>query len=395
MVAGGFEWTEVDADSADYLVLKEIKAKTTGVDVAVEEDYVLFNSADAHNPVVLTLVFEFSNGSANRDKTYKIKLNEIELAFNNDEYVYEATGSVIGEIAAACQHVLTVTGAPIATDNANGYAVYENAICSLCGETFGYQLVPTYGTSEGDNEDYVNPTIKWDGTKVAPTEGTGTETDPYIISEVSHLAYITEAGPDYTHGKFFKVKDGIKNIVLQKAADADTLINIKSAEDAKTYLSSLSGRSRWNTGKYDAASAFCGTFDGNGATIYGLSADTSINISLFGSIGPKAEFKNLSIKNSFVQTGWYAATLAHVVVGYTLSDGTAVSKGTVKIDNCVFAQNYINPQSGVNGGTTGNQCIAVILGNYGSSVNGSGLAIHNVYTYDNITFYEQSQAFFT
>ena len=393
IVAGGFEWTEVDADSADYLVLKEIKAKTTGVNVAVEkeENYVLFDSADAHNPVVLTLVFGFSNGSANRDETYKVRLDKVELAFNHSEYVFEEEGNSICEIAAACQHVLTVAGAPIATDNANGYAVYENAICSLCGETFGYQLVPTYGTSEGDNEDYVNPTIKWDGTKVAPTEGTGTETDPYIISEVSHLAYITEAGPDYTHGKFFKVKDGIKNIVLQKAADADTLINIKSAEEAKTYLSSLSGRSRWNTGKYDAASAFCGTFDGNDATIYGLSADTSFNISLFGSIGVNAEFKNLNIKNSFIQSGWYAATLAHVTLGYTLADGTAVSKGTVKVHDCTFAQNYINPQSGVDPGTTGNQCIAVILGQTGSSASGSGLSLRNILTYDNITFYEKTQ----
>ena len=393
IVAGMFEWTELGKDNADYLSLREVTAKTAGVEVEFdeEENLILFNANDAKTAVVLTFVFDFSKGSASKSKTYYIQLNEIELAFNDNVY-YEKQGLATGEISAECEHVVSVVGAPVAIDRANGYSVYENSICTICGETFGKQLVPTADALGGETASNVNPTIQWDGTsKTAPTEGSGTEADPYIISEVSHLAYITEAGPDYTHGKFFKVKDGIKNIVLQKAADANTLINIKSAEEAKTYLSSLSGRSRWNTGKYDAASAFCGTFDGNGATIYGLSAETSINISLFGSIGPKAEFKNLSIKNSFIQTGWYAATLAHTVLGYTLTDGTAVAKGTVKIDNCTFANNYINPQSGVNGGTTGNQCIGVILGNYNASASGSGLAINNILVYDNITFYEKQQ----
>lgn len=396
ITAGTFVWKEVNADSADYLVLTDVNSKTSGYTVTMgDENSVVFETDDtAKTQVVLEFVFDFSKGNASKERKYKIQLNEIELAYSTTTYT-EATGLAMGEISATCQHVVSVQGEPVINE-ANNYSVYPSSVCTLCGEEFGLQFVPTAEKLQGGNAGDVNSTIQWDGTsKTAPTEGSGTETDPYIISEVSHLAYITEAGPDVTHGKFFKVKDGIKNIVLQKAADADTLINIKSAEEAKTYLSSLSGRSRWNTGKYDAASAFCGTFDGNGATIYGLSADTSINISLFGSIGPKAEFKNLSIKNSFVQTGWYAAILAHTVQGYTLSDGTAVSKGTVKIDNCVFAQNYINPQSGVNGITndveTGNQCVAVILGNYNASANGSGLAIHNVYTYDNITFYEKHQ----
>ena len=81
IVAGGFVWTEVGADASDYLVLKEVTAKTTGVNVAVEEDYVLFDSENAKNPVVLTLTFEFSNGSADKERTYKIRLDDVELAY--------------------------------------------------------------------------------------------------------------------------------------------------------------------------------------------------------------------------------------------------------------------------------------------------------------------------
>ena len=389
-LSGAFALKEVDADSSDYLTLKGVSAD--GVNVNIEGNYIVFDTTDAKTNLVFELTFGFSKGTATKGKTYLVQLQEVELAYSDSEYYVESAVGAIGKISTECEHVVTVIGDPIKVDEANNYSVYEKSVCTICGEEFGMQFVPTAGKlGSGDDTASTGKTIQWDGTKVAPTVGTGTETDPYIISEVSHLAYVTEAGPDYTHGKFFKVADGISNIVLQKAADAQTLINIKSAEEAKTYLSSLTGRSRWNTGKYDAASAFCGTFDGNDATIYGLSADTSINISLFGSIGCNAEFKNLNIKNSFVQTGWYAATLAHVTLGYTLADGTAVSKGTVKIHDCTFAQNYINPQSGVNPGETGNQCIGVILGQTGSSASGSGLALNNVLTYDNITFYEKTQ----
>ena len=386
--AGAFALKEVDANADDYLTVKSITAD--GVNIANEGAYYTFDMAEAKSTVTFTLTFGFSNGTASKGKTYKVQLEEVELAYSDSEYYVQSVSGPVAKISTECEHQITVVGTPLKVDEANNYSVYEKSVCTICGEEFGMQFVPTANFGGEDAADE-GATIQWDGTKVAPTEGSGTEADPYIISEVSHLAYITEIGPDYTHGKYFKVADGIKNIVLQKAADAETLIAIDSAEDAKTYLSSLSGRSRWNTGKYDAASAFCGTFDGNGATIYGLSAETSLNISLFGSIGVNAEFKNLNIKNSFLQTGWYAATLAHITVGYTLADGTAVSKGTVKIHDCTFAQNYLNPQSGVNPGDYGNQCIGVILGQTSSSASGTGVSIKNVLTYDNITFYELTQ----
>ncbi len=395
--AGAFSVIEVEADAEDYLILKDVKPVTEGINLAESEDvdnYYIFDG-EAKKSVTFTLTYGFSKGEANEGgKEYKIKLTDVELAYGDGAYfVQNDDDGAVGTISAACKHVIGVVGEPLVTNEPNNYSVYAKSVCTLCGEEFGYQLVPTADKLVGDAAQSEGATIQWDGTsKTAPTEGSGTEADPYIISDVAHLAYITEAGPDVTHGKYYKVADGIKNIVLQSAADAETLINIDSAEEAKTYISGLSGKSNWGSNKYDAATAFAGFFDGNGATVYGLSAASSRNVSLFGSIGPKAEFKNLSIKNSFIQTGWYAATLAHVVQGYTLANGTAVAKGTVKIDNCTFANNYINPQSNVNGGTAGNQCIGVILGNFNASATGSGLAVNKVMTYGNITFYEQQQA---
>ncbi len=395
--AGAFSVVEVDADAEDYLILKDVKPVTEGINLAESEDvdnYYIFDG-EAKKSVTFTLTYGFSKGEANdAGKEYKIKLTEVELAYGDGAYfVQDDANGAVGTISAACKHVIGVVGEPLVTNKPNNYSVYAKSVCTLCGEEFGYQLVPTADKLGGDAADSEGATIQWDGTsKTAPTEGSGTETDPYIISDVAHLAYIAEAGPDVTHGKYYKVADGIKNIVLQSAADAEDLINIDSAEEARAYIEGLATKNRWGSSKYDAASAFAGFFDGNGATVYGMASNGSANVSLFGSIAPNAEFKNLSIKNSFIQTGWYAATLAHVVRKCTLANGTEIAKGTVKIDNCTFANNYLNPQSGVDGGTAGNQCVAVIIGQ-STGVSGSGLAVNKVMTYGNVTYYEQQQAY--
>lgn len=391
-VAGAFSIDEVDADGADKLTIKSVGG--SGISVSVEGNYVVFDIDAAKSIATLQLTFGFSNGIATKGKDYKIQLSEVELAYNDSEYYVESATGAIGKISTECEHVLGVVGEPLKIDTANNYSVYENSVCTICGEKFGIQLVPTAEKLNADGAENEGTILQWDGTstKTAPTQGSGTEADPYIISEVAHLAYIIEAGPDATYGKYYKVADGIKSIILQSAADPETLMNIDSAEEAKTYISGLATKNRWGSGKYDAASAFCGHFDGNGATVYGMGSNGSNNVSLFGSIGPVAEFKNISVKNSYIQTGWYAAGLAHVVRACTLTDGTVINLGTVKIDNCTFANNYFHPTSGVNGGTTGNQCVAVIIAQTNADVAGSGLAVNNVLAYGNITYYDQQQA---
>ncbi len=391
-VAGAFSIDEVDADGADKLTIKSVGG--SGISASVEGNYVVFDIDAAKSIATLQLTFGFSNGIATKGKDYKIQLSEVELAYNDSEYYVESATGAIGKISTECEHVLGVVGEPLKVDTANNYSVYENSVCTICGEKFGIQLVPTAEKLNADGAENEGTILQWDGTstKTAPTQGSGTEADPYIISEVAHLAYIIEAGPDATYGKYYKVADGIKSIILQSAADPETLMNIDSAEEAKTYISGLATKNRWGSGKYDAASAFCGHFDGNGATVYGMGSNGSNNVSLFGSIGPVAEFKNISVKNSYIQTGWYAAGLAHVVRACTLTDGTVINLGTVKIDNCTFANNYFHPTSGVNGGTTGNQCVAVIIAQTNADVAGSGLAVNNVLAYGNITYYDQQQA---
>ncbi|MBQ6884553.1 MAG: hypothetical protein IJN56_02315 [Clostridia bacterium] len=344
IAAGGFTWTEVDADASDYLVLKEVTAKTAGFNVTVEEDYVLFDSENAKNPVVLTLTFEFSNGSADKDKTYKIRLDDVELAYNSDEYYTEPTGLAIGEIAAECQHTLTVTGTPLVTDDVNRYAVYENAVCSKCGETFGYQLVPTsdklseetvsegtidllefgsYLTDAGSTSTYYD-------TNVADNGEAGTEDDPIIIDSAEEFVYLCKGdSTGYTAGKYFKVADGIKGFDLSKNGDldydgtlADNIDKVK-ASGGKNHAGGTSV-------------PFQGTFDGNGVTVYGAWTNHE---SISGYVGLFSCTKgDVTIKNVNVKLASFTGTTAvGGIVGYHSGDGT----NTLTIENCSVTESNL------------------------------------------------------
>ena len=362
IVAGGFVWTEVDADASDYLVLKEVTAKTTGVNVAVEEDYVLFDSENAKNPVVLTLTFEFSNGSADKERTYKIRLDEVELAYNDSEYVYEAEGLVTGEIAAECQHTLTVTGTPLVTDDANGYAVYENAVCSKCGETFGYQLVPTTGelgedaVSEGTidllefSDDLLanGSTSKYFDSNVADNGETGADwANAIIIDSAEELVYLCKGdSTGYTKGKYFKVADGIAGFNLSGNAG----LNLNGTLEDN--LAIVKGSGKNHAGGTNVA--FQGHFDGNGATVYGAwtnhtEGNVSPRVGLFSCVKGNVTIKNVNVKfASFTGT-----QVAGGIVGYHNGDGT----NTLTIENCSVTESEI-----VSTGTAWGHAAGAIVG---------------------------------
>ncbi len=361
IAAGGFTWTEVDADASDYLVLKEVTAKTAGFNVTVEEDYVLFDSENAKNPVVLTLTFEFSNGSADKDKTYKIRLDEVELAYNDSEYVYEAEGLAIGEIAAECQHTLTVTGTPLVTDDANRYAVYENSVCSKCGETFGYQLVPTSDklseetVSEGTidllefSDDLVanGSSSKYFDSNVADNGETGADwANAIIIDSAEELVYLCKGdSTDYTKGKYFKVADGIAGFNL---ASAGLNVNGTLADN----LAIVKGSGKNHAG--GTSTAFQGHFDGNGATVYGAwtnhnEGNISPQVGLFSCVKGDVTIKNVNVKfASFTGT-----RVAGGIVGYHNGDGT----NTLTIENCSVTDSEI-----VSTGTAWGQAAGAIVG---------------------------------
>lgn len=145
----------------------------------------------------------------------------------------------------------------------------------------------------------------WDGTSVATsyTAGTGTETDPFIISTESELALLAAECLDADNagnaGKFYKL-----------SGDLDL------------------GEKNWAPIGTSSGTAFAGTFDGDGHTIRGLCIDTSENYAgLFGYV------KNGTVKNLNVEAGTIkSAKYAGVVVGQLAC--TAAEGNYAVVENC-------------------------------------------------------------
>ena len=277
--AGAFNIEEVDADAEDYLTIKEVNAVTSGVDVSVENGKVVFE-CETSTTVTLSLVFGFSNGEATRGNEYSVKLDNVELAYNDNEYYNETVDGPVAKITTACQHVITVIGEQIAVDTANNYSVYEGGVCTLCGEEFGYQLVPTTEKfTEGGK------TITWsaDGAYddvLADNGETGAENNPIIIDSVEEL-YSLAMRTKWADSldKYYKLADDIEKVVLQSKDASHDVMALKSAADVEAYFAAHGGYT-WGT-TYNSPYAFAGHFDGNGAIFYGLYAKNKEVAGLF------------------------------------------------------------------------------------------------------------------
>ena len=144
-------------------------------------------------------------------------------------------------------------------------------------------------------------TIYWDGTTATSiSEGSGTKDDPYIINTAAELAYIVSINRDkfdVTDGKYFKVADNIKNIVLQPEAKAADIMALNDSAAVKSYFESGSGFKSWKTAGWEGTT-FCGNIDFNGATIYGAYIKNSTNnAALICNVDAGAVIKNLTLKN--------------------------------------------------------------------------------------------------
>ena len=199
-------------------------------------------------------------------------------------------------------------------------------------------------------------TIYWDGsnTKTAPTEGSGTKDDPYIIRTVAELAYISgQARDNYaiTDGKYYKIADGIKSIVMQPEAYAANIMALDSAEATKAYFEANKANMKtWLQYGWEG-STFCGNIDFNGATVYGIYQSVPTNAGLFSNIDAGAVISNLTIKNSYMQSnkswneknGVYDEYQVGAIGAVTNGSGYGKkATGFIWIKGCTVANNYMN-----------------------------------------------------
>ncbi len=178
---------------------------------------------------------------------------------------------------------------------------------------------------------YVRPDYVWDGSKAEEfAGGDGTSDKPFLIENGAQLYKMVVDYSNSSTGKgaqntvtHFKLA---KDIYLNDVKDSDLVNpNVGSWSSIFTPWYSVGG-----VGK-----GFCGNFDGDGHTVYGLFATGSF-VGLIPVLTDGAKVTNLNLKNSFVN-GSASGGSAGAIVGYVGEHYTlkGVSVSGCTIDNCV------------------------------------------------------------
>ena len=151
---------------------------------------------------------------------------------------------------------------------------------------------------------------EWDGTVASKyRSGSGTEVDPYIISNGSEFAYFAKQLEHTNYsGVYFELGN---DIVLNKGIfDYDGIISY-TLDDSIYEITEFTGEySEGNVNKFSKMKEFNGHLDGNLYRIYGLymTSKTENDLALFDSIG--GSISNLYITNSIIYGGNNTSMLA-------------------------------------------------------------------------------------
>ena len=192
---------------------------------------------------------------------------------------------------------------------------------------------------------YVRPDYVWDGTKAEKfAGGSGKEDDPYLIEDGAQLYKMVSEYSNAGTGssavnvkKYFKLT---KDIYLNDVK-ADYLENPTPEE-----FNSL-GFQNWYT-LSGTGNGFCGNFDGDGHTVYGLYANGGF-AGLIPLLADGGNVCNVNLKNSFIN-GNTSGGSAGAIVGYVYSYW---KKTPVTVSGCTVDNTVVNTASARVGGIVG------------------------------------------
>ena len=201
----------------------------------------------------------------------------------------------------------------------------------------------------------------WDGTVASyfwmNNEGDGSAANPFVIHSAEQLFAVVTANLKYdaskptsanfdlskytlngnvldTKGLSFKVRDGLNYFYIN---GGESLAALTDAEDVKEYFEENAGK------QWAPAYLFNGTFNGNGATIYGVYSTSSSVAGLFPKVDASASIKNVILKNSYLVTteGNHNSIAVGGLIGsaYWYSDSSKF--GIINVRSCTVANNYI------------------------------------------------------
>ena len=288
--------------------------------------------------------------------------------YNTVLKIYNSYQTVDGGPGGSQSDITTLT--TITSDNMQGTDVFtnENKMPNLALNTDGSannSYVATSGypelkvfVKEVDTETGEEIEI-WDGTVATGFQkGSGSQNDPYIISNGAELAFAITSGGG--NEQYFELSN---NIYLNDI----TQINWFTGDVRKAYKNE--GLNTWYGG---ASTTFAGNFNGNGYTVYGIYryeanalkefvTNYKYGSGLFCSVaaGNTLNVTNLNVDCCYV----YAECNASVFVGYAL-DGATLNFDKVSVGENIF----------IKGGRTG------IFHAYAMSGNTINININNSYS---------------
>lgn len=163
----------------------------------------------------------------------------------------------------------------------------------------------------------------------------GTAEDPYIVSNESELAGLSEL-----------VAEGVtfegKYIALSRSMYMNAVIPSTDAYDIDLWIKWANIKSWTPIG--DSSAPFKGNFDGRGNAVFGLYIDLDQNAGLFG-YTQNATVKNISISHSYISSSSYAGAIIAYMFAFD---------GASSVENC-FSDAYI-----YGGGSA--KCVGGIVG---------------------------------
>ena len=169
----------------------------------------------------------------------------------------------------------------------------------------------------------------WDGAYVKPTKGTGTEADPFLITNEEEFAYIVYNGG--TADTCYKLTADLYLNRLDKIDWSTGELLDENYSANEWFTSYTTGGNSYYNGINEIT--FSGIVDGDGHTVYGMyyaPGQPGSNSGLFPAV-KKATIKNLALKNSFAASGRWTAAL----VGCINKSGDVLTVDNVIIDDTV------------------------------------------------------------
>ena len=243
-------------------------------------------------------VGELTNGHGSTVKFYR----EYDGTDVSKSAIRAEAGDTVYVKVTPYKRMLITGGAPVVTNDVTGAAV---KLTALPNSTWSFIMPESNVTVTAKFYKDPKAPIAWDGSVAESfAGGTGTQDDPYLISNAEELAYLskfTKENPGKTTGKYYQLTD---NILLNENVLNENYQLDGTPENIWVPIGDPECTSTYNPGNND----FQGIFDGAGHVISGMYCPSEYEMAgLFGNLS--GQVHNLAVVDSYVTGGRFVGLI--------------------------------------------------------------------------------------